>query len=241
MDQIREEFVLKYASFSKPYVILNDQVLDLSDFMDRHPGGSAVLLANLGRDVTADFWHVPAHALHGALRRVDKLAVAAVDRTAAPTRSDVGRLLDYLRLVLNSFLVIQDPRRDPLADVVYVGQVYCQVVGDHLPAFLQMISELAPPDVETLTPGRLERINEITLSRVEKILESTDRSAAAALSRQMREHCAELVNHLLAVVVDAAVMSLAAGDETGFPTGLEKALLAAQEWTREEHELAVAG
>src|SRR4051794_16514092 len=75
MEKMREEYVFKHAGIATPFVVLDDRVLDLSEFLERHPGGSAVLLANLGRDVTADFRHVLAHAHRGVLRTADTLAV----------------------------------------------------------------------------------------------------------------------------------------------------------------------
>jgi cytochrome b involved in lipid metabolism len=40
---------------NKPWVTLGDGVYDVSEFMESHPGGSAVIQEHLGRDVSEAF------------------------------------------------------------------------------------------------------------------------------------------------------------------------------------------
>ncbi len=242
MKRVGEEYVLKRASTLSPLVVLDGQVVDLSGFLEHHPGGAAVLLANLGRDVSADFHHVTAHARLSVIRKVGQKVIAEVDRAAIPlAREDFGRLLDYVRLVLNSFEAQFDPERDPVRDLVYVGQLYCHFVGDHLRSFLSTLSALTGLEVDSKVLRHLDQIFELAPSRVEEVIVAANKSAAAVLSRRMQVRCIALLNDLLVIGADAVGMLRVTGNETILSTQLGRALSVVTEWTREEYDLVVGG
>lgn len=241
VERVRQEDVVKGASISSPLVILDDQVLDLSGFLDHHPGGPAVLLANLGRDVSADFHHVTAHARRGVLRKVSRQVVADVDYAAgSPARKKCTGLLDHMRLVLNSFDAQSDPERDPLHELVFVGQLYSHLAGDHLPSFLRTLSGLAGKKADAKALWQLGRIYEVTPNRVEEMLDAADGPATAALAKRIRESCAGLLTGLLVLGADALGALRVTGAENSFSILLEKAVNLIKEWARDEYDLVVS-
>ncbi|MET0133903.1 MAG: cytochrome b5-like heme/steroid binding domain-containing protein [Kibdelosporangium sp.] len=235
MEPIREEFVLERADPSNPLVILDGKVVDLSDFLERHPGGPAVMLANLGRDVSADFHHVPAHSRHGVVQTVGKRVVAEVDRAvAAPATEVVRLLLGYIRLVLNSFATQLDAERDATRNLVYVGQLYCHLVGDHLRSFLNALDELLGTQTDPEITEALDRIFEVAPALVEEVIISADDLTAVDLAAHMQERCIALLRDLLSIGADAVGALRATEHENSFSPHLEKAVAAIKGWTHGE-------
>jgi len=192
------EEVLEESSSSRPLVMLDDRVVDLTDFLQKHPGGPAVLLANLGRDVSADFHHVTAHHRPGVALKIRQLVVADVDSVLLPAEwAPVGELLDYTRLVRNSFEVQLNFERDPIHDLVYVGQSYRNLLDDHIRAFLGGFSALAGRDVDPVWLRRLGELSVEIEARIEDVLVSLDPILAASMSRQTRQCCVALLDDLL--------------------------------------------
>lgn len=51
-----DDFNKKMKSESKKYVILDDLVLDIENYMENHPGGKFLLEHNIGRDISKFFY-----------------------------------------------------------------------------------------------------------------------------------------------------------------------------------------
>lgn len=238
MKHIREECVRAQASTSVPLVILDGRVLDLSGFMEHHPGGPFVLLANLGRDVSADFHHVTAHARAAVARKLDRQVVAEVDHLAVPpAMKDFAKLVDYARLLLNSFSAQFDPTRDPISDVFYVGQLYSHFVGDHLISLLNTLSETADLSADPTVLRRLRLVFEAVPGRVEKVVLAADAPAAAALSRQIQHRCTTLLDELLRIGSEALGELRNTEVHKIAPCHANKMIHLVNEWIREEHDL----
>lgn len=219
-------------------VILDERVIDLSGFLEYHPGGMAVLIANLGRDVSADFHHVTAHTRHAVTRKLSRHVVAEVDRAViSPAWIAFPRLLDYMRIVLNSFEAQCDPERDPVTDLVYVGQLYCHFVGDHLCSFMNTLSEMTSLPVDPRALWRLQQISEATPKQVAQVLACADKSTAAALSTRMQRNCTMLLKDLLGAGVGAIAASRAGDDHNSFIACTDETLLAISRWISEEYDL----
>ena len=52
----REEFERSVFTEGKNYVLLDDLVLDVTDFKEKHPGGRFVVEHNIGRDISKFFY-----------------------------------------------------------------------------------------------------------------------------------------------------------------------------------------
>ncbi|USX55499.1 cytochrome b5-like heme/steroid binding domain-containing protein [Lentzea sp. HUAS12] len=63
-------------------MVLDGRVLDLSGFLEHHPGGPSVLLASLGRNMSAGFYRVPDHArtAHDQIFLADATRTAVADK-----------------------------------------------------------------------------------------------------------------------------------------------------------------
>ena len=58
---------VKEQSKTRPLVLVGGFIHDLSSFMDQHPGGSGLLLSNIGKDATTAFLggvYEHSHAAH---------------------------------------------------------------------------------------------------------------------------------------------------------------------------------
>lgn len=47
--------VAKHTTINNCWVIINDNVYDVSEFLKKHPGGAKIILAHAGRDATKAF------------------------------------------------------------------------------------------------------------------------------------------------------------------------------------------
>ncbi|MEU7476887.1 cytochrome b5-like heme/steroid binding domain-containing protein [Lentzea sp. NPDC042327] len=202
------EDVLERSGMSCPLIVVDTQVLDVSEFLRWHPGGEAVLLANLGRDASVDFHHVSAHARPGVRHKVRQLAVAEVDDVPPPTAwAPLGELLDHIRLVRNSFAVQHSAGRNPVHDLIYLGQSYRHLLDDHLRTFVQGFSALLG---RTADPAMLRRLDELSAdaqARVEESLAKADTTATASLAQWIQQHCVVLLDDLI-VRTSVAVRAL---------------------------------
>ena len=45
----------KHKTTDSPWIIIHDKVYDVTEWLSKHPGGSAVLMDNAGLDATAPF------------------------------------------------------------------------------------------------------------------------------------------------------------------------------------------
>ncbi|KAK5216069.1 hypothetical protein LTR99_001753 [Exophiala xenobiotica] len=72
------------------YVIIHGKVLDLSNFVDEHPGGEEVLVDQGGKDATEAFEDV-SHS-EEARRILDKLVIGILDKTVS---FQVSRTLQF--------------------------------------------------------------------------------------------------------------------------------------------------
>jgi len=64
------------------WVVIHDKVLDLSKFVDEHPGGEEVLVDQGGKDATEPFEDV-SHS-EEARRLVETLVIGVLDKTGGP-------------------------------------------------------------------------------------------------------------------------------------------------------------
>ena len=202
------EDVIERSDNSCPLIVVDHQVVDLTDFMRWHPGGLAVLLANLGRNASADFHHVSAHARSGVRQKLRQLVIAEVDSVPLPEAwVPLGELLDHVRLVRNSFAVQLSVERDPVRDLVYLGQSCRHLLDDHVCAFLDGFSALLG---RTADPMLLRRLDELSIdiqARIEDSLAKADATVAASCAQWIRQHCVILLNDVLACS-SAAVRAL---------------------------------
>ncbi|WP_434444114.1 cytochrome b5-like heme/steroid binding domain-containing protein [Lentzea sp. E54] len=193
------EDVLERSDESCPLMVVDHQVVDLTEFLRWHPGGLAVLLANLGRNASADFHHVPAHARPGVRQKLRQLVVAEVDSVPLPEAwVPLGQLLDYVRLVRNSFAVQHSAERDPVHDLVYFGQSCRHLLDDHLRAFLDGFSALLG---RTADPVLLRRLDELSIDVqgwIEDSLAKGDPTVVASRAQSIRQHCVTVLDEVLA-------------------------------------------
>jgi hypothetical protein len=193
------EDVLERSDNSCALMVVDHQVVDLTDFLRWHPGGLAVLLANLGRNASADFHHVSAHARPGVRQKLQRLVVAEVDSIRLPEEwVPLGELLDYIRLVRNSFAVQLSVERDPIHDLIYLGQSYRHLLDDHVRAFLDGFSALLGRAADPVLLRRLDELSIDVQARIEDSLAKADAAVAVSCSQWMRQHCVILLDDVLA-------------------------------------------
>jgi cytochrome b involved in lipid metabolism len=74
--------VASHASRASCWIVLSGRVLDVTRFLDEHPGGEDILLHHAGRDCTSDF----EAARHSQFARslTDKYAIGVLAAEAAP-------------------------------------------------------------------------------------------------------------------------------------------------------------
>lgn len=115
-------------------VVVDGYVIDLGEFIDRHPGGAAVLKAHLGDDATEVFQHVPAHTRAGVRSLMRQLTVGRAERSAEPggEAGEWAGLLAHVRMLRNAFEAQFDVPRAPLVAAVYLGQSVHHLLGYHL-------------------------------------------------------------------------------------------------------------
>ncbi|RDI31772.1 cytochrome b5-like protein [Lentzea flaviverrucosa] len=199
------EDVLEKSDKSCPLIVVDNQVVDLSEFLRWHPGGLAVLLANLGRDASADFHHVSAHARPGVRKKLRQLVVAEIDDVPLPEAwISLAELLDYVRLVRNSFAVQFDTERNPVHDLIYLGQSCCHMLDDHVRALLLRFSALLDRTADPVLLQQLDNLSTDAQALVEVSLAKADAITAASHARWIQQHCVTLLDDVLACSTAAA-------------------------------------
>ena len=85
-------------------VLLDDMVLDMTDYIDKHPGGRFAMQANIGRDVSkyfhggyslenqGDFKIMPHTHSNDARKIVNKFAIAYLDKEANKRLMKIGEV-----------------------------------------------------------------------------------------------------------------------------------------------------
>ena len=235
-DKMPAEEVLGRASSNEPLLVIDNNVVDLSGFMECHPGGVAVLLANLGRDASADFRHVPAHSRGGVARKIAQLTVAEADFVSGtPQWESFGKLLDHVRLMRNAFEIQSDSTREPISELVYVGQLYGQFVDDHVRSFLDALSKMADSDTAPQVQKVLDQLFACTVTRVGRLVSAKELSLACILAQCMMKRCSALLDTVLAIGVSAARSLRSCPPEGGFLGHIQKVQSVLIEWIGEEY------
>ncbi|MFC3456313.1 cytochrome b5-like heme/steroid binding domain-containing protein [Amycolatopsis speibonae] len=235
-DKMPVEEVLSRASCTNPILMIDNNVVDLSGFIEHHPGGVAVLLANLGRDASADFQHVPAHSRGGVARKIVQLTVAEADFVSGSRQwGSFGNLLDHVRLMRNAFEVQSDSAREPISELVYVGQLYSQLVADHIRSFLDALSQMA--DIGTCPQAQkmLDQLFARALARVEYLVNKNDFPLACVIAQHMRKRCSTLLGNMLEIGVSAMGSLRSCPAVDGLPGHVQKMQSTLIEWISEEY------
>ena len=128
------------TSAGERWIIVEGRVIDVEKLIKVHPGGHAVLLANLGRDASADFHHVGAHARPAVKERLRELTIG---HCGPRPQSAWVSVADYLVLIRNAFDVQEFDERPSKLQLAYIAQFLAHLVDDHLPAFRRSFCELA--------------------------------------------------------------------------------------------------
>jgi cytochrome b involved in lipid metabolism len=140
--------VARHHTACDAWIIIDGLVFDITRFLERHPGGSAILHSYLGRDVTRPFSQVSGHTTNAARRMLQALLIGRVDSPAPSEsshrdRSDaVDRLLDDL-LRVHGLVALQFHRQDPEPQRTLLRlQSYFHFRKEHLPKILGLLSTL---------------------------------------------------------------------------------------------------
>lgn len=109
-------------------------VYDLTDYLERHPGGADILRMYLGRDATRAFHAIPGHASKAVAKQMEQYALGRFDPVpAVPTFSPVVRALDYIVMIDNSFRTqLAHSFGTPRANLMFCGQFLAHVLGEHI-------------------------------------------------------------------------------------------------------------
>jgi cytochrome b involved in lipid metabolism len=68
------DMVAGHASATDCWMVINGKVIDVSNFVSKHPGGD-VIVQGCGKDATSYFNNVPQHLKGTAQTLVNKLAI----------------------------------------------------------------------------------------------------------------------------------------------------------------------
>jgi hypothetical protein len=199
-------------------VVIDGVVVDVSGFLDAHPGGAMILMANLGQDATEDFGHVAAHSRPAVRRRLEAMAVGRL-RATRDRRWDA--LISQVCLIRNAFWCAA---LTPSARVLYVGHAYAQLRERHVAllrtGFREFLGEAgSEADAVPVDPETPRVLPDVFAA-----------SAADAVVERMGEAAYQLFDGVLALIA-AAVDS----PQTEQARALE-AVRFVDEWERAESE-----
>ena len=225
--------VIEAVTRHKKWLIINGRVIDVGEFVKRHPGGCAVLLAGVGRDVSADFHHVPAHHRAPVTRRLAGLSVAELEKPTdlPPLAQELGRLAEHILLVRNSFEVQRDTARPAHLQLAYYGQGLSHLIADHSSAFRRRLTDMAGPP----PPAGEEKSRDLLLGKIEccisELLMTVDESRMLSLVEHIHTSTTEMLDSLLRIVA-AGQRQDTAPQKTG--EAVQQALQHIEDWTHRE-------
>lgn len=87
MGQIEDE-VKKHDKPNDAWVVYNGRVLDITSFLDNHPGGSDIIIPYLGKDITKAFDAETEHS-ENAIKMMDEMVVDLSNRTMEKPKRDL--------------------------------------------------------------------------------------------------------------------------------------------------------
>ena len=121
-------------------VIFDEYVLDVSKFIEYHPGGRFVLTHNIGRDISKFFYG--GYSLDGNLRRPNK-----------PTKGHVHS--NYARRIVNECIVAHfNSHLKPTSQICRVKQNEIYIVNDKVKTFyLETINKKTVTHFKRFYPG----------------------------------------------------------------------------------------
>ncbi|MEV0054794.1 cytochrome b5-like heme/steroid binding domain-containing protein [Saccharopolyspora shandongensis] len=236
IDSLPVMSIADVADRDAQWIVIDDQVLDVTDFIAQHPGGCPVMHANIGRDASADYHHVSAHQRKSVARKISQLIVARLDpHTQAEDTGGWQRLLDYLCLVRNSFAVQRDDARDPILELVFSGQSYCHLLDDHLPSFIQQLTDIGAVAHTSLLAGRAPFTDNVR-SVTEKVLAASDAATARAVLEHLRDSVAKLMHPLIHISADAIRAQAGHPSDSDSVQRAQEAMAHIGKWFEVEHE-----
>ena len=134
--------VVAHRTHDNGWLILNDGVFDVTKYLKRHPGGSEIIEASLGRDGTADYHLIPGHASAGSRRMLARLRVANIEPISKEMAADPWyQALDFVLRTHNTFRFLERHKGTEQSRLAYVGQSYSHFCDEHLHAILGMVSD----------------------------------------------------------------------------------------------------
>ena len=147
----RPEQVARHHKKSDGWVIINGFVYDVTPFIEKHPGGPAIVRGYLGRDVTAQFSLVSAHHSPAVGRLLQSFLIGTLDthhdtatHPSSPGPKPMSSLLvNFLRV--HGLLDIQYDHDAPEPQkTLFRMQAYLCFCNEHLLQSLEMIRQLDP-------------------------------------------------------------------------------------------------
>ena len=147
LPKFRAEQVARHHTPSDGWVILDGLVFDVTSFIERHPGGPAIVRGYLGRDITTPFSLVSAHHTAPVGRLLHSCLIGILEEGPDghhPGRKALNALLAHL-LRTHGLLALQYDQEAPEPQkTVFRMQAFVHFCKEHLPQGLAMILHLEP-------------------------------------------------------------------------------------------------
>ena len=96
--------VAKHNSVNDAWIIINNNVYDITKYIDKHPGGKAILISSLGQDVTEEFKNI--HHSSNAHTLMEKYCIGKIDNSSIPvSKSKTRNVIDYSETITKEKII----------------------------------------------------------------------------------------------------------------------------------------
>ena len=192
-----KEEVAKHYKKNDGWIIINQQVYDVTGFIERHPGGTAIISAYLGRDVTKEFFRITAHSHPKIHKLLEKMKIGSLSSQDIDSIFFKYEALIYYLQKVYAILTMQYPKEkeNPTLEFLFLLQAHRLFISDQL----QTIAGFLGKKVREFPESPLERLaknSDLTEWQDQEIRLLTDKAIA------MLDQDLSLVEQLLDKILD---------------------------------------
>lgn len=123
------------------WVVINDYVYDITDFLNKHPGGDTIMIAYAGRDVSEHFNTIVAHQKPATAKLMDRMLIGKYECTKSiedmyvPWMEFVDRLLFIRSITAAQFHHVVDKK----LEILFAGHTHTHFIHEHIVAIVNAL------------------------------------------------------------------------------------------------------
>lgn len=183
-NTISKQEVAKHYRSDDAWLIVDNHVYDVTDYIRRHPGGRDILCAYLGRDSSKAFNQISVHARDKVDKALERMELARVSDEAPSESFQQYETLVYELQKIHAIMEMQQERDEHTAtSLLFHLQAHHAFVRDHLSNVFSLLETSMPleelhrhaifsfvetEDLRNVSMNTMQRFHDVTLALIEE-------------------------------------------------------------------------